>query len=90
MNMLGGLVAWSEGDGTLAESLLRTAIAATPNRQGPHVYLARLLAARGDEAGAAEEQEAAPARQWFNSRIPSLAQSEFWVDPMNGTITPRN
>ncbi len=89
MAMLEALVAWSEGNTAHAEALLREAVAATPGYQGPHVYLAQLLAARGDLAGAAEQQAAAPTRLRFNPRIPSLAQSEFWVDPVNGGVTRR-
>jgi hypothetical protein len=89
MNMLGGLVAWSAGDLARAEVLLRAAVAAAPSHQGPHIYLAQVLAARGDAAGAATEQTTGSAAYRFNARIPSLAQSEFWVDPVHGGVKPR-
>ena len=86
ITMLNGLVAWSGGDTVQAEKSFRAAIAALPRDEGPHAYLARLLAAKGDPAGAAAEQEAAAANHPFDVEIPVLAQSIFWVDPANGGI----
>jgi hypothetical protein len=89
IRMLGGLVAWSTGDMVQAEKLFRAAIASLPGDEGPHVYLAQLLAAKGDAAGAAVEQNAAAAAHPFDVEIPVLAQSIVWVDPVNGGIKRR-
>ena len=89
MYVLEALVAWSEGDTTRAESLLHAASRSAPNNAAPHVYLARLALARGDKATAAAEQATAGGVRGLEARIPSLAQSEFWVDPVNGGITRR-
>ena len=86
ITLLNGLVAWSGGDLAGAEKLLRAAIATLPGDEQPHVYLAQLLAARGDAAGAAAERRAATAAHPFDVSIPVLAQSVFWVDPVNGGI----
>ena len=83
---LNGLVAWSGGDLEQAEKLFRVAIAALPGDDEPHTYLARLLTARGDAAGAAAELRAAAAARPFDVDIPGFAQSVFWVDPVNGGI----
>jgi hypothetical protein len=84
ITMLGGIVAWSGGDVAAAEKAFRAAIAAQPGDDGPHVYLAQLLAANGDAAGAAAEQVAAEAARPFHEGIPVLAQSIFRVDPVQG------
>ena len=89
VTMLNGLVAWSTGDTVQAEKFLRLAIAALPGDEGPHVYLAQLLAAKGDTAGAAAEQKTASASHPFDVEIPVFAQSIFWVDPVNGGIKRR-
>lgn len=86
ITMLNALVVWSAGDLVQAEKLLRAAIAALPGDEGPHVYLAQLLAAKGDAAGAEAEQKAAAAAHPFDLEIPVFAQSIFWVDPVNGGI----
>jgi hypothetical protein len=83
---LSGLVSWSGGDVVEAEKSFRAAIAALPSDEGPHVYLAQLLAAKGDEAGAQKEREAGAATHPFDVEIPVFAQSIFWVDPVNGGI----
>jgi hypothetical protein len=83
---LNGLVAWSGGDKVQAEKLFRAAIAALPGDEGPHVYLAQLLAANGDEAGAEKQRDIATATHPFDVEIPVFAQSIFWVDPINGGI----
>ena len=84
--MLGGLVAWSGGDLRTAENQFRAAIAALPNQEGPHAYLAQLLAVQGDQAGAAAEREAAVAAHPFDVELPAFAQSIVWVDPVNGGV----
>jgi hypothetical protein len=89
ITMLGGLVAWSSGDIAQAEKLLRAAIVALPDDEGPHVYLARLLAAKGDDAGAEIERSASIAAHPFDLEIPVFAQSIVWVDPVKGGITRR-
>jgi hypothetical protein len=86
ITMLRGLVAWSGGDLVEAEKSFRAAIAALPNDEGPHAYLAQLLAAKGDAAGAETERVTAAARHPFDVEIPVFAQSIFWVDPVNGGI----
>jgi Flp pilus assembly protein TadD len=86
ITLLNGLVTWSGGDLAGAEKLLRAATATLPGDEQPHVYLAQLLAARGDAAGAAAERRAATAAHPFDVSIPVLAQSVFWVDPVNGGI----
>jgi hypothetical protein len=83
---LSGLVSWSGGDMAEAEKSFRAAIATLPSDEGPHVYLAQLLAAKGDEAGAQKEREAGAATHPFDVEIPVFAQSIFWVDPVNGGI----
>ena len=89
IDTLAGLVAWSRGDTERAEQLFRIAIATQPNDEAPHVYLAQLLAAKGDAAGAAAERIAAGNSHRFGFEIPALAQSEFWVDPVKGGLKRR-
>jgi hypothetical protein len=89
ITLLGGLVAWSGGDMVQAEELFREAIATLPGTQGPHIYLAQLLAAKGDESGAETERNAAAAADPFDTQIPVFAQSIVWVDPANGGIKRR-
>ena len=84
---LDGLVAWSGGDVERAEKQFRAAIVALPGDDEPHAYLAQLLAARHDESGAAAERSAATTTHPFDVDLPGLAQSIFWVDPVNGGIT---
>jgi hypothetical protein len=86
ITLLGGLVAWSGGDIVQAEKSFRAAAAAKPGDEASHVYLAQLLAAKGDEAGAAVERQAAAAARPFHAEIPVFAQSIFWVDPVKGGI----
>jgi len=89
IDTLAGLVAWSRGDTERAEQLFRIAIATRPNDEAPHVYLAQLLAAKGDAAGGAAERIAAGNSHRFGFEIPALAQSEFWVDPVKGGLKRR-
>lgn len=86
---LNGLLAWSGGDLVEAERLLRAASAESAVSVEPHFYLAQLLAAKGDEAGAATERGAAAAGDPFDVQIPVFAQSIFWLDPVNGGISRR-
>jgi tetratricopeptide (TPR) repeat protein len=86
ITLLGGLVAWSSGDTAQAEKSFRAAVATLPGDEAPHVYLALLLAAKGDEAGAVAERSAAAATHPFHAEIPVFAQSIFWVDPVGGGI----
>jgi hypothetical protein len=88
--LLGGLVAWSAGDVGQAELLLRRALEAQPHSEAAHTYLAQLLRAKGDTAGADAESAAAIDGRRFNVVVPALAQSDFWVDPVNGGITMRD
>ncbi len=89
IDTLGGLVAWSRGDTERAQRLFRIAIDAPPHDEAPHAYLAQLLAVSGDAAGAAAQSSAAANHRHFDSPIPALAVSEFWVDPVNGGLTRR-
>ncbi len=89
IDTVAGLVAWSRGDTERAEQLLRIAIASQPGEEAPHAYLADLLAAKGDAAGAAAERTAAANSRRFGFEIPALAQSEFWVDPVKGGLKRR-
>jgi hypothetical protein len=89
ITLLSGLVAWSGGDTAQAEKSFRAAIVALPADEAPHIYLAQLLAAKGDEAGAAAERNAAAAAHPFHADIPVFVQSIFWVDPVNGGIKRR-
>jgi tetratricopeptide (TPR) repeat protein len=88
--LLGGLVAWSAGDTRQAELLVRRALEAEPHSEAAHAYLAQLLRAKGDTAGADAESAAAIDSRRFNVVVPALAQSDFWIDPVNGGITPRD
>jgi tetratricopeptide (TPR) repeat protein len=90
INTLAGLVAWSRDDTERAERLFRLAIASLPRDEAPHFYLAQLLAAKCDAAGAAAERTAAGNSRRFGVEIPALAQSEFWVDPVKGGIKRRS
>ena len=86
--VLGGLVAWSAGDLAQAEKLFRAGIVARPTSEIPHIYLAQLLAAKGDAAGALAERNAAAAIHPFDQEAPVFAQSIVWVDPVKGGIKP--
>jgi hypothetical protein len=90
MNTLGALVAWSNGDLTTAEAMLRAAVAERPEEETPHAYLARLLEARGDKAGAGAEATLAADNRRFETDYPSLPQSLFWVDPVHGGMRRRS
>jgi tetratricopeptide (TPR) repeat protein len=87
IDTLAGLVAWSRGDIPRAEKLFRLASELLPDDEAPHFYLAKLLAAKGDDAGAAAERSAAVISHRFAVEVPALAQSEFWVDPVNGGLS---
>jgi hypothetical protein len=87
--MLGGLVAWSAGDAGQAELMFRRALEERPHSEAAHTYLGQLLRAKGDTAGADAESAAAVDSRRFNILVPALAQSDFWVDPVNGGVTLR-
>ena len=89
LSTLGALVAWSSGDLTKAEALLRSTIADLPEDEVAHTYLAKVLAARGDAAGAAAERQAAANFRRFDIDYPALPLSMFWVDPVHGGLTRR-
>jgi tetratricopeptide (TPR) repeat protein len=90
IDTVAGLVAWSRGDTERAEQLFRIAIAAAPDDEAAHAYLAQLLAAKGDAAGAAAERSAAGNSHRFGVQVPALALSEFWVDPVKGGLKRRS
>jgi tetratricopeptide (TPR) repeat protein len=89
IDTLAGLVAWSRGDTERAERLFRIASEVAPDDEAPHAYLAQLLAAKGDATGAAAESSAAASRRRFETAIPALAVSVFWVDPVKGGLKRR-
>jgi hypothetical protein len=89
LNTLRALVAWSNGDTTTAERLLRLAEAALPEDEAPHAYLAQLLALRGDNAGAEEQRVSAARNHQPDLDFSPLAQSAFLADPVNGGLRPR-
>lgn len=86
ITLLNALVTWSAGDIARAETLLREAAAALPVEEGPHVYLAQLLATKGDDLAAANELAFVAAIRAFDLDIPVFAQSIFLVDPVNGGL----
>jgi len=90
VDTLGALVAWSRGDLIRAEALLRHAIASVPEEVGARVYLAHLLAAKGDVAAAAAEQTEADHSRHLETVFPAEVQSLFWVDPVHGGMQRRS
>ena len=70
--------------------LLRRALETRPHSEAAHAYLAQLLRAKGDVAGAEAESAAAVDSRRFNILVPALAESDFWVDPVKGGITTRD
>jgi hypothetical protein len=90
LDTLGGLVAWSGGDLAKAERLLRAAIDTSPDAAPPHVYLAQLLAAKGDTAGAAVQRHDAATLGVFGVEIPDQPLALFWVDPAHGGLQRRS
>ena len=86
---LNALVLWSNDDLAGAERLFRQVVAERPDDEGGHMYLSRLLAAKGDAAGSAAEQAAAAASHFYDPHIMDLAQSVLWTDPLNGGVRPR-
>ena len=90
VDTLGALVAWSHGNVARAEAMLRTAIADAPDDEAPHVYLARLLEAKGDTVAASAERATGAKVRRFDAEIPAQAQSLFWVDPVHGGLQPRD
>ena len=83
------LIAWSSGDVAGAEAKLRGVVAAAPNSETAHHYLAMLLRAKGDAAGAAAAEKAAQFSRRFEDKLQGLAVLLFWTDPVNGGVTRR-
>ncbi len=83
------LIAWSSGNMAAAEAKLRQVIAATPNSETAHHYLALALRAKGDAQGAAAEEKAVLVSHRFEDDAQGLAVVLFWTDPANGGITRR-
>jgi hypothetical protein len=81
---LGALIAWLRGDLSQAEAMLREATAAMPEAEEAHAYLAQLLEAKGDAAGAAAERDLAASSHRFANDFIAIPQSLFWVDPVHG------
>jgi len=90
LDTLHALVDWSGGDVRRAEQLLRYAATAAPQDETPHAYLARLLTAKGDAAGAEDQRKQAARLHRPDIEFAALAQSLFWVDPVNGGMRRRN
>jgi len=90
IDVLHALVLWSSGDLTGSERLFRHALVERPDDEGAHTYLSRLLAAKGDAAGAAAELAAAATSHYYDPHIMDLAQSVVWTDPVNGGVHRRN
>lgn len=90
IDVVHALVLWSAGDLAGAERLFRSAVTQRPDDEGAHTYLSRLLAAKGDVAGAAVEQEAAATSHYYDPHIMDLAQSVVWNDPVKGGVSRRN
>ena len=86
---LHGLVVWSAGNVAEAESLLRAAIAELPTDPEAHIYLAQLLTASGDIAGAKAELTTAANVGRFERPLLGLVQSDFVVNPIDGGIKRR-
>jgi hypothetical protein len=84
-----GLIAWSAGNVADAEEKFREVIAALPNSETAHHYLARLLRAKGDAAGAAAEEQAERISHRFDTKGQDLAVVLFWADPVKGGVTRR-
>ncbi len=84
------LTLWANRDLPAAEQLLRQVVAMRPDDEGAHTYLGRLLAAKGDAAGAAAEQAAATTSHYYDPHIMDLVQSVVWVDPVNGGVRRRS
>ncbi len=87
---LGALVAWSRGDLARAEALLRGVIAEIPESETAHYYLAQLLEAKGDAAGAASERSTATNSHRYDRDFQAMPQSQFWVDPVHGGMRRRS
>jgi len=90
LDTLHALVDWSGGNVRRAEQLLRHAATAAPQDETPHVYLARLLAAKGDATGAEEQRKEATKLHRPDIEFAAMAPSLFWVDPVNGGMQRRN
>lgn len=90
LDLMEGVVAWSGGDTTKAEAMFRRVIASSSVNDSAHHYLAQLLAARGDKAGAAAEEQAATLSHPFDVKQEGLAVLLFWTDPVKGGVTARD
>jgi len=85
--VLKGLVQWSNGNVAEAERLFRGAIERAYDDQEAHLYLATLLAARGDTEEAAMHRQVADIARGIDKRFPSLAHTFLRVDPVKGGLT---
>lgn len=83
------LIAWAMGDTRQAEDDLRLAVTMSPDNHMAYYYLARLLEAKGDGAGAAAMRRAAAALPRFDLDFPGLAISELMLDPLSGGLDLR-
>ncbi len=82
------LVDWSAGQPRAAEQCFRDALTLSDDDPLPHLYLADLLAARGDTAGAAAEQKMAEEVRRYDPKFPALLTTIFQLDPVHGGYKP--
>jgi hypothetical protein len=85
--VLEALIAWQRGEPSRAEELLREALTLEPTTEvEPHYYMAKLLAARGEEAAANTARAAARTAARFDPHYASLAHTVLGIDVMTGEI----
>ncbi len=83
------LVAYAAGDLATAEAKLRDVSARLPQSETVHHYLASVLRAKGDVAGALKEEQAERQSFGFDGKDQALAVLQFWTDPTTGGVIPR-
>jgi hypothetical protein len=86
---MAALITWAQGDLAQAASLLQRAIEVRPQNRAPYEYLARMMEARGDSAGAAAMRAASEIQPHYELDFPALAMSELFVDPIKGGLERR-
>lgn len=87
--VLEALIAWQGGHEEQAEKLFREASTDTDTEIEPHYYLAMILKQRGDDAGAAEQLQAARISARFDQHYASLAHTVLGIDIKTGDIDIR-
>ncbi len=86
IDVMDGLIAWSNGALAEAEMLFRRAAAASDTEVEPHYYLARMLATSGDKEGAAREWSLAQRTIRADTHYVALASTIFWMNPVTGRL----